>query len=179
MRANNYTGATNTIMTLLPILTYPNPTLKEKCLDVTTFDAELSKTLDNMLETMYDANGVGLAGSQVGILKRITVIDISEAENEKLELVNPTIIEQTGKTSSEEGCLSIPEYQAVVTRSDKIKVQAYDRNGKEFELDADELLAICIQHEIDHLDGILFVDRLSRLKREMFKQWLKKRGPFE
>ena len=163
-------------MTKLKILTYPDPTLHRMSAEVQSFDTHLARLLDDMAETMYAANGVGLAGPQVGQLQRLTVVDISENCNELKDFVNPQIVWRAGTISSEEGCLSIPEYRDVVKRSAEIVVRAKDRHGKEFELKTDGLLARCLQHEIDHLDGVLFVDKLSRLKKELFRRWLKKQS---
>lgn len=153
---------------------FPDPVLREKCSDVDHFGGELAQLLDDMRETMYQEHGIGLAAPQVGETIRVTVVDVSEDGSECIELINPTIISSDGKVSSEEGCLSIPDYRDTVTRNATISVEAYDREGTKFQLDATELLSICIQHEIDHLDGVLFVDRLSRLKRDIFKRWMKK-----
>jgi peptide deformylase len=166
-------------MSLLTIKKYPDEVLRQACNEVTVFNAELKRLLDQMLETMHANRGIGLAGPQVGILKRVTVIDVSDKGNEPLQLVNPKIVSASGKTSSEEGCLSIPEFRDKVTRAGEVVVLAQDFEGRTLEIKADGLLAICLQHEIDHLDGILFIDRLSRLKRELFKRWFKKHGPFE
>lgn len=166
-------------MARLEILKYPDPVLKTVSAEVENFDAALHSLLDDMAETMYAASGVGLAAPQVGVLKRITVVDVSREENELREFINPRIIEKTGQTSSEEGCLSIPDYRDVVNRNAELVVQAQDRHGKSFEVKADGLLAICLQHEIDHLDGVLFIDRLSYLKRSMFKNWFKKHAQAE
>lgn len=163
-------------MAILEIRIYPDPILKEVSAPVTSFDANLHKLLDNMIDTMYQANGIGLAAPQIGVSQRIAVIDVSDDRNERREFINPVISWRNGKVPSEEGCLSIPEYRDSLSRNAEVLVQAKDRHGKDFELRADGLLAICLQHEIDHLDGILFVDRLSRLKRELFKRWLKKRA---
>ncbi len=141
---------------------------------VDTIDTSIHTLLDDMAETMYDARGIGLAAPQVGILKRVCVIDVSESRRERLDFINPEIISSQGKVSSEEGCLSIPDYRETIFRKEKISVRALDRTGAAFELEADGLLAICIQHELDHLDGVLFVDHLSRLKRELFKRWAKR-----
>lgn len=154
---------------------YPDPVLKQKCAAVTDFDAALSKLLDDMTHTMYTNAGIGLAAPQVGILKRLLVLDVSEERNEPHHFINPKIVSASGSITYEEGCLSIPDYRDTVKRNREIIVQASDRGGNEFELKAEGLLAVCIQHEIDHLDGILFIDRLSRLKRELFKRWYKKR----
>jgi peptide deformylase len=161
-------------MSVLNIRIYPDPILKEPALPVEKFDAELNKLLDDMYQTMLAANGIGLAAPQIGVSKQIAVIDVSEERDQRLELINPKIIWEDGKVPSEEGCLSIPGYRDKLKRSEEIIVQAKDRNGKDIEIKADELLAICMQHEIDHLNGILFIDRLSRLKRELFKRWFKK-----
>ena len=171
------------LMATLPIRIYPDPVLRVPGEEVETFDASLKTFLDSMAETMYAANGVGLAAPQVGVSKRITVIDVGpEDAPERIDLVNPRIIRREGKTSFEEGCLSIPGYRDTVSRSTRVIVEAKNATGELFEIDADGLKAICLQHEIDHLDGVLFVDHLSRLKREIFKRWLKRRieeGPEE
>lgn len=161
-------------MAILEIKKYPDPILKQKTTQVETFDEQLWKLLDSMAETMYEANGIGLAAPQIGELCRVAVIDVSRDGNAPLEFINPVIIKQSGKTKSEEGCLSIPEFRDTIQRSVLVTVRAQDRNGQEFTMDTDDLLAICLQHEIDHLDGVLFTDRLSRLKRELFKRWFQK-----
>ncbi len=161
-------------MALLPIHTYPDPVLKQTAERVTIFDDKLAKLLEDMAETMYKSDGVGLAANQVGILKRVVVVDVSRTGTEKLFLINPEIIEKSGSVSSEEGCLSVPEYRDTLKRSENIKVKAQNLKGQPFELEAEGILAICLQHELDHLDGVLFVDRLSRLKRELFKRSRKK-----
>ncbi len=162
-------------MSLLDIRIYPDPVLKKTSTPVTSFDRELSTLIDNMFETMYESGGIGLAAPQVGELKRVVVIDTSRKCTEPMELINPEIISRSGESTTEEGCLSIPEYRESITRSSDLTLKALDRKGKQIELEAKELLAICIQHEIDHLDGILIIDRISRLKRELFKSWFKKR----
>ncbi len=162
-------------MSLLEIRIYPDPVLKQRAAEVSKVDASVRKLLADMVDTMYAANGVGLAAPQVGISQRIAVVDVSEEGNAPMHFVNPEILTSEGEASSEEGCLSIPDYRDTVTRNTKITVRALDIEGKSFEVHAEGLLAVCLQHEIDHLDGILFVDRLSRLKREMFKKWLSKR----
>lgn len=166
-------------MTLLPIFKYPEEVLRQECQEVTDFDSSLAELLDNMSQTMYEAQGIGLAAPQIGVTKQITVIDVSAEEPELVEFINPTIVSKEGSVSSEEGCLSIPEYRESVKRAENIVVEAFDRSGKPFRMDADGLLSICLQHEIDHLHGVLFIDHLSRLKREMFKRWYKKRGGFD
>ncbi|RMG40733.1 MAG: peptide deformylase [Candidatus Dadabacteria bacterium] len=161
-------------MATLEIVKYPDPRLKEVCSEVSEFNSDLEQFLRNMADTMYAAHGIGLAGPQVGFMYRVTVIDVSEERNDLLYLVNPEIVEASGSTNSEEGCLSIPGYRDTVKRHEEIVCKAMNPKGEEFTIEADGLLAICIQHEIDHLDGILFIDRMSRLKREMFRRWCKK-----
>jgi peptide deformylase len=161
-------------MATLQIKIYPDPILKQVAVEENSFDAKLHKLLDDMKDTMYAEDGIGLAAPQIGVSRRIAVIDVSPDRNEPLELVNPEILTQEGKTSSEEGCLSIPDFRESITRFTNITVSAQDRHGKTFEIAADGILAICMQHEIDHLDGVLFVDHLSRLKRELFRRWHKK-----
>lgn len=164
-------------MTILDILTYPDKFLAKKTEPVTRIDDALQKTIDDMAETMYAAPGVGLAAPQVGIGKRFLVFDASPAEEErKLQvLINPEIISSEGEVVSEnEGCLSVPEYRADVKRAEKIVVKTLDREGTPVTINADGMLAIVLQHEIDHLDGILFIDRISKLKREMYKRRVKK-----
>ena len=155
---------------LRKILTEPDPILRKKCEPLEQVDTDTKKLMDDMLETMYAAPGIGLAGVQVGILKRLVVIDISkEEENKKpIFLVNPQIIDQSKKTSVyEEGCLSLPGQFAEIERPAECTLKYIDYNGKEKELKADGLLATCVQHEVDHLNGILFIDYLSKLKKDM------------
>ena len=140
------------------------------------FASALNVLIDDMFETMYGAEGVGLAANQIGILQQVAVIDVSPERNQRLELVNPRITAGAGRISCDEGCLSVPDYREVVTRSKTIKVTAQNRHGEHFELDADDLLSRCIQHELDHLNGLLFVDKLSALKRQLFKRWFRKHG---
>ena len=166
-------------MSTLPIVKDPDPILKQKTGVVETFDEELHTFLGNMAETMYEANGIGLAAPQVGDLRRITVVDVSRDGNDLLELINPQIVHADGTCSGEEGCLSIPEYRDIVERNEAIKVEAFDRHGNEIKFEAEGILSICIQHELDHLDGVLFIDRLSYLKKQLFKKWFRKNGPFE
>jgi peptide deformylase len=161
-------------MSILEIKKYPDPILKQETRSVDVFDGGLWKLLDNMAETMYEASGIGLAAPQIGVLSQIAVIDVSREENTLLEFINPVILAQHGKTKSEEGCLSIPDYRDTIQRATSVTVRAQDRHGKEFTLETGDLLAICLQHEIDHLHGILFTDHLSRLKRELFKRWFNK-----
>ena len=155
---------------LRKILTEPDPILRKKCEPLEKVDTETKKLMDDMLETMYAAPGIGLAAIQVGILKRLVVIDISKGEEEKkpIFLINPQIIHQSKKTSIyEEGCLSLPGQFAEIERPAECILKYIDYNGKEKELKADGLLATCVQHEIDHLNGILFIDYLSKLKKDM------------
>lgn len=166
-------------MARLEIITYPNPLLNEKAAEVKDFDGRLNQLIDDMTQTMYEGNGIGLAAPQVSILQRVIVVDVSPEAKDPRHFVNPEIIERSGKVTFEEGCLSVPDYRDTVTRSACITVRAQDRSGTHFELQADGLLAICIQHEMDHLEGILFVDRISRLKRELFRRWFKKRTRLE
>jgi len=162
-------------MAKLPILEYPDPRLRIQAEPVTKVDPEIRQLIDDLLETMYSASGIGLAATQVDRHLRVLVIDISDARNEPVCLVNPEIVEQRGTTSSDEGCLSVPEFYDAVERADRISVRALDRDGEPIEFEADGLLAICIQHETDHLDGKLFVDYLSEMKRERLKKkYLKK-----
>ena len=162
-------------MAKLPILEYPDPRLRIRAEPVTKVDDEIRALIDDMLETMYAAAGIGLAATQVDRHQRILVIDISDARNDPCCLINPEIVSAEGATASDEGCLSVPEYYDAVERAERIRVRALDRSGKEIEFDADGLLAICIQHEMDHLDGKLFVDYLSEMKRSRLKKkYLKK-----
>ncbi len=163
-------------MAILEIKKYPEKVLKQKALPVTTFDQDLQVLIDNMIETMYAAPGVGLAAPQVGEPKRLAVIDISSRDEKfpLLVIVNPVIVSSEGEVEFEEGCLSLPEYTAVVKRAEKVVVKAQDRDGKPIEIEGTDLLAIALQHEIDHLDGILLIDRISPIKREFFKKRYKK-----
>ncbi len=164
-------------MTLLDILTYPDKRLRNKAAPVENVDEEVQNIIADMAETMYHAPGMGLASVQVGIDKRIIIYDISGPEDEpKLEvLINPEIVESEGSILSEsEGCLSVPEYRSDVKRYERVKVEALDRNGQPVHIETDGLHAIVLQHEINHLDGILFIDKISALKREMYKRKVKK-----
>jgi len=161
-------------MALLDILHFPDPRLRKKAMPIKEVTDKIRQLADDMLETMYDAPGVGLAAVQINVQKRLVVIDTSEDKSTPLVFINPEIINKQGEREHEEGCLSVPEAYEVVTRADTVRVKALDRNGEPFELDADELLATCIQHEIDHLDGKLFVDYLSNLKRQRIKKRLEK-----
>ncbi len=154
---------------ILKILKYPDPILSQPGEPVTEFSAELRKLAADMFETTYASQGVGLAAPQVGVSKRLTVIDLSMGKNpkEKLVLVNPEIIFSEGKLYEEEGCLSFPDIREKVVRAAKVRIRAQDEHGKWFEMDGEELLARCFQHEIDHLDGVLFLLRMSALKRSL------------
>lgn len=158
------------------ILHYPEPLLKETSAPVTHFDENLKKLAEDMAETMYAAPGVGLAAPQVGVSKRLVVIDCAPKSEEPhlMKIVNPEIIAREGEVFEEEGCLSVPGYYAKVSRSARITVRHQDLEGKTVELEADGLLAIAFQHEIDHLDGILFIDHLSPLKKSIFRKKYKK-----
>ena len=159
-------------MSLLRIHHYPEPVLKQKAEPVIVFDAELRRLAHDMLETMYAAPGVGLAAPQVGISRRLIVLDCSakDAAQSPLVAINPEIVAGEGECCEEEGCLSVPEYYAKVVRKEKVRVRFQDLDGTTREIEADGLWAICLQHEIDHLDGLLFVDRLSPLKRSLFRR---------
>ena len=161
-------------MSLRTILEFPDPRLRARALPVTRFDAELGRLIDDLFETMYAAPGIGLAANQVDVQRRVLVIDISETRNEPLVFINPEILAREGVAVTEEGCLSVPGVFDDVQRAAKVRVRAQDRNGGVFERDYEGTLAVCIQHEIDHLDGKLFVDYLSDLKRERLRKKLDK-----
>lgn len=160
----------------LKIVKYPEAVLQQPGEPVTEFNAELRKFADDMFETMYASQGIGLAAQQVGVAKRLAVIDLSSGKDpeQKLVLVNPEIIEREGKQYEEEGCLSFPEIREKVQRAATVRVRAQDLDGKWFEMDGDELLARCFQHEIDHLDGMLFIFRMSGLKRDLALRKIRK-----
>ena len=162
-------------MAHLPILQYPDPRLRIRAEPVARVDAEIRTLVADLLQTMYAAPGIGLAATQVNVHKRVLVIDISEERDQPLCLINPRILRAEGEVSYEEGCLSVPDVFDKVSRAESIRVQALEENGESLEMDAEGLLAICIQHEMDHLEGKLFVDYLSTLKRERLKKkFLKK-----
>ncbi|MET0550716.1 MAG: peptide deformylase [Xanthomonas sp.] len=164
-------------MALLPILEFPDPRLRTKAVPVDAAEvtsAAFQRLLDDMFETMYDAPGIGLAASQVDVHKRFMVIDVSEEKNAPQVFINPQIVQRDGEQVYQEGCLSVPGIYADVTRADAITVRYLDRQGQSQELSTDGLLAVCVQHEMDHLDGKLFVDYLSPLKREMVRKKLAK-----
>lgn len=164
-------------MALLKILEVPNPLLKKKSAHVAEVTDDLRKLMDDMLETMYDAPGIGLAAPQVGILQRVVVIDVTRDNEPKhpYKMVNPVITEHSETTDvHDEGCLSVPEQYAPVERYENVTVEYTDENGKKQTLSADGLLAICIQHELEHLDGTLFIDHLSKVKRDMIVRRVEK-----
>jgi peptide deformylase len=161
-------------MALRPILEFPDPRLRTIAAPVTRFDAALGTLIEDMLETMYAAPGIGLAATQLDVHKRLIVIDISKEHNEPLVLINPEILAREGEAATEEGCLSVPGIFDEVKRAAKIRVRAQDREGATYERDFDDILAVCIQHEMDHLEGRLFVDYLSDLKRERIRKKLDK-----
>jgi len=155
---------------ILNILEYPDERLRTIAKPVVSVDETIKQQVRDMFETMYDAPGIGLAATQVNFHQRIIVIDISVQRNEPICLINPEIIEKSGEIQSEEGCLSVPDYSAKIIRANDIKVLALNLDGETSEFDAGEALSICIQHEIDHLDGILFVDYLSKLKQKRLEK---------
>jgi peptide deformylase len=157
-------------MALLDVLIYPDENLAKVCAPVEKVDDALNKFIDDMFDTMYEHEGIGLAAPQVNVLKRVITIDIEGDKTNQIVLINPEIIASSGETGIEEGCLSIPGCRALVPRKEKVTVKALNRQGEEFVLEADDLLAICIQHEIDHLNGVLFVDHISQLKRNRIRE---------
>ena len=160
---------------ILDILKYPDKRLRTIAKPVMSVDETIRQQVKDMFETMYDAPGIGLAATQVNFHQRIIVIDISDQCNEPICLINPEVIEKSGEIQWEEGCLSVPDYYENVIRANDIKVQALNQHGKTFELEASEMLSVCIQHEIDHLNGILFVDHLSKLKQKRLKKKTEKK----
>ncbi len=159
-------------MGIREIKKYPEKILRKKTEQVSEFNSELQKLIDDMTETMYAAPGVGLAANQIGISKQVAVIDVSSREEKSslIVLVNPEIINEEGENNSEEGCLSIPDYTTIVKRAERVRVKGLDREGKPIEIDADGLLAKALQHELDHLNGLLLIDRIGRIKREFFRK---------
>ena len=160
---------------ILDILKYPDKRLRTIAKTVVSVDETIKQQVKDMFETMYEAPGIGLAATQVNFHRRIIVIDVSDQCNEPICLINPEVIEKSGEIQWEEGCLSVPDYYENVIRANDIKVQALNQHGETFELEASEMLSICIQHEIDHLDGILFVDHLSKLKQKRLKKKTEKK----
>lgn len=161
---------------VLEILKYPHPVLKKRCENVERFDGEVRQLIRDMTETMYHANGVGLAACQVGASKRVIVVDVSpiDPEQDFFALVNPEVIAEEGEIEHEEGCLSVPECSEKIKRHQKVLVRGYSPEGKEIEVAGEGILAIALQHEIDHLNGVLILDRISRLKRDLYRNRLKK-----
>ncbi|GAB1461909.1 peptide deformylase [Thauera sp.] len=163
-------------MALLPILRYPDPRLHTVAAPVTEVDDKIRKLVADMAETMYEAPGIGLAATQVDVHRRIVVIDVSEDKSGLMALINPEILERSGEQVCEEGCLSVPGIYEKVSRAERVKVRALNENGESFEFEADGLLAVCVQHEIDHLDGKVFVEYLSQLKLGRIKSKLAKKA---
>jgi peptide deformylase len=163
-------------MAKLPILIYPSPVIRKKSLKVTSINGELQRLIDDMMETMYAAPGVGLAAPQVGALRQVIVVDPHDERKltKPMALINPELVAADGQIVEEEGCLCIPDLREGVPRFKRVVVKAYDRNEQEFVLEASDLLARILQHEIDHLNGVLFIDRLSPAKRQLVKRRLKK-----
>ncbi len=162
------------LLSILTILEFPDERLRKKAAVVKTVDDKIKKLVDDMLETMYESKGVGLAATQVDVHQRVIVIDVSEEKNDPLFLINPEIIEKDGIKESEEGCLSVPGFFEKVKRAEHVRVKALNREGQSFEFEARDLLAVCVQHEMDHLNGKLFVDYISSLKRQRIKKKLEK-----
>lgn len=161
-------------MAVRTILEYPDPRLRTRAQPVIEFGPGLARLVDDLLETMYAAPGIGLAATQIDVHQRVIVIDVSEERDQPLVLVNPEILDREGATTVEEGCLSVPEIFEEVERATRVRLRAQDRNGELFERECDELLAVCVQHELDHLEGKLFVDYLSDLRRERIRKKLEK-----
>jgi peptide deformylase len=162
-------------MAMLHILEYPDPRLRKVAAPVTTFTPELEKLVADMAETMYAAPGVGLAATQVDVHKRVIVLDVSDTKDQLQVFINPVLLAAEGEAECEEGCLSVPGYYDKVTRAARVRVAAQDVRGHRFEIEADDLLAVCIQHEMDHLEGKVFVERLSPLKRARLLARLRKK----
>ena len=160
---------------ILDILQYPDKRLRTIAKPVVSVDETIKQQVKDMFETMYEAPGIGLAATQVNFHQRIIVIDVSDQCNEPICLINPEVIEKSGEIQWEEGCLSVPDYYENVIRANDIKVQALNQHGETIEIEASEMLSVCIQHEIDHLNGILFVDHLSKLKQKRLKKKTEKK----
>jgi peptide deformylase len=161
-------------MALRTILEFPDPRLRTRAAAVTRFDAALGMLIDDLFQTMYAAPGIGLAATQVDVHQRVIVIDVSKDHKEPVTLINPEIIAREGEASTEEGCLSVPGIFDEVKRAAKVRVRSHDRKGRQHERDYEDILAVCVQHEMDHLEGKLFVDYLSDLKRERIRKRLDK-----
>jgi peptide deformylase len=163
-------------MSVLEIVKYPSPVLSKRCEEVQSINAEVMKLVQDMIETMYQASGIGLAACQVGVSQRVLVVDVSPMDEEQtlIAMINPEVVEEDGDVESEEGCLSVPDCVEKVIRKTKIRVRGLSPEGKQIEVAAVGILAIALQHEIDHLNGMLILDRISRLKREIYRDKLKK-----
>jgi peptide deformylase len=163
-------------MAVLEILKYPHPLLKKRCKEVERVDAEVRKLIQNMTETMYAVNGIGLAACQVGVPRRIIVLDVSPLDSEQslFAMINPEVISEEGEIDYEEGCLSVPDCLEKIKRREKIRIRGTSPEGKEMEVEGEGILAIALQHEIDHINGVLILDRVSRLKREIYRNKLRK-----
>lgn len=161
-------------MAILDILTFPDPRLRQRAQPVVEVNDRVQRCIDDLFETMYAAPGIGLAATQVGIAWRLFVLDVSSTRDQPQVFINPELLEQSGEAETEEGCLSVPGFYEPVRRAASIRVRALDRSGQPFELTAEGLLAVCIQHETDHLEGKLFVDRISALKRQRIRRKLEK-----
>lgn len=161
-------------MAILEILHFPDPRLRAKALPIEAIDRRLLRFIDDMIETMYAAPGVGLAATQVGVAKRVAVMDCSEEKNQPIVMINPEIVSCGEPALIDEGCLSVPDHYDQVTRCKQVRLRAQDRTGKTFEMEAEDLLAQCIQHEVAHLDGGLYIDQLSRLKQERIRRKIEK-----
>ncbi len=163
-------------MAVLEVVRYPHPVLSKRCKEVGPVDEEVRRLVQDMIETMYDANGIGLAACQVGVSQRVIVVDVSPMDSEQslLVLLNPEVLDEEGEVESEEGCLSVPDCVEKVDRKKKLRVKGLSPEGEEFEISAEGILAIALQHEIDHLNGVLILDRISRLKREIYRDKVKK-----
>jgi peptide deformylase len=164
----------NSAVSLLDILYYPDSQLRRSATEVVAVDGKVAHLVDQMLETMYAAPGIGLAATQVDVHQRVVVIDVSDNSDKPLTFINPVLLETDGEAEMQEGCLSIPGVYETIKRPSQVRVSALDREGNPFEMDADGLLAVCIQHEIDHLNGKLFVDYLSPLKRNRIRKRMEK-----
>lgn len=161
-------------MAVLPVLQFPNPNLKKKAIPIETIDSTTKGLAEDMLETMYREGGIGLAATQVDQHKRLIVMDLSEDKNQPKVMINPEIISSEGSEEREEGCLSVPGYYEIIRRAEKISCSYLNLEGEKLQIDADGLLAVCIQHEIDHLNGRLFIDYLSALKRQLLQKKIRK-----
>jgi len=164
-------------MTVLEILKYPHPLLKKRSQEIEKIDENIRQLIQDMTETMYDSNGVGLAACQVGVGKRIIVLDVSpmDPEQDLFALINPEIVAEEEEIDHEEGCLSVPDCQEIIKRKQKVRIRGMSSEGKEVELEAQGILAIALQHEVDHLNGVLILDRMSGLKREIYRNKLRKK----